>query len=259
MDRLSALDASFLYGETPESPMHVAGLAIFDPPPADTNIFAAFRDHLKSRLHLVPFFERKLALAPIQLDHPVWVSRRQSRSRISFPPRLLAEAGNARAARDPGGATAHDPARSQPTALAVLCDRGSGERRLRGLHQDAPRWHRRRRGHGCASYHIRHLARSGTGATALPDNQGQQASRALRADPRFLRQVLHPAAGVLSVVARYRQSDRESGTTRYGGFGEPTSPASRSHRKPFSMRRCRASDHLQPAPSRFAKRRRSPS
>ena len=34
MDRLSALDASFLYGETPESPMHVAGLAIFEPPPA---------------------------------------------------------------------------------------------------------------------------------------------------------------------------------------------------------------------------------
>jgi diacylglycerol O-acyltransferase / wax synthase len=73
MDRLSALDASFLYGETPESPMHVAGLAIFDPAPAGTDVLATFRDHLKSRLHLVPFFERKLALAPIQLDHPVWV------------------------------------------------------------------------------------------------------------------------------------------------------------------------------------------
>jgi diacylglycerol O-acyltransferase / wax synthase len=73
MDRLSALDASFLYGETPESPMHVAGLAIFGPVPADTDIFAMFRNHLKSRLHLVPFFERKLALAQIQLDHPVWV------------------------------------------------------------------------------------------------------------------------------------------------------------------------------------------
>ncbi len=73
MDRLSALDASFLYGETPESPMHVAALAIFDPPPADTDVFAIFRDHLKSLLHLIPFFERKLALTPIQLDHPVWV------------------------------------------------------------------------------------------------------------------------------------------------------------------------------------------
>lgn len=73
MDRLSALDASFLYGETPESPMHVAGLAIFGPAPDGTDVFAAFRDHLRSRLHLVPFFQRKLALTPIQLDHPVWV------------------------------------------------------------------------------------------------------------------------------------------------------------------------------------------
>lgn len=74
MERLSALDASFLYGETPESPMHVAGLAIFEPPPAGTDVFAAFRDHLASRLHLVPFFQRKLVLTPIQLDHPVWVA-----------------------------------------------------------------------------------------------------------------------------------------------------------------------------------------
>lgn len=73
MDRLSALDASFLYGETPESPMHVAGLAIFEPPRPDIDVFAMFRDHLKNRLHLVPFFERKLAVAPIQLDHPVWI------------------------------------------------------------------------------------------------------------------------------------------------------------------------------------------
>ena len=52
MDRLSALDASFLYGETPESPMHVAGLAIFEPPSSGSDVFAAFRDHLKNRLHL---------------------------------------------------------------------------------------------------------------------------------------------------------------------------------------------------------------
>jgi diacylglycerol O-acyltransferase len=72
MDRLSALDASFLYGETPESPMHVAGLAIFAPVAPDKEIFSLFRDHIKDRLHLLPFFQRKLALAPIQLDHPVW-------------------------------------------------------------------------------------------------------------------------------------------------------------------------------------------
>ena len=72
MDRLSALDASFLYGETPETPMHVAGLAIFDPPPAGVKPYDAFRDHIRARLHLLPFFHRKLTLSPIQLDHPVW-------------------------------------------------------------------------------------------------------------------------------------------------------------------------------------------
>ena len=72
MDRLSALDASFLYGETPETPMHVAGLAIFDPPPAGVKPFDAFREHIRARLHLLPFFHRKLTLSPIQLDHPVW-------------------------------------------------------------------------------------------------------------------------------------------------------------------------------------------
>lgn len=73
MDRLSALDASFLYGETPETPMHVAGLAICEPPPEGVKPFEAFRDHIRQRLHLLPFFHRKLALSPIQLDHPVWI------------------------------------------------------------------------------------------------------------------------------------------------------------------------------------------
>jgi diacylglycerol O-acyltransferase len=73
MERLSALDASFLYGETPETPMHVAGLGIFDKAPEGTNVFEAFRDHIRARLHLLPFFHRKLALSPIQLDHPVWI------------------------------------------------------------------------------------------------------------------------------------------------------------------------------------------
>ncbi len=72
MDRLAALDASFLYGETPETPMHIAGLAIFDPPPPGVKPFDVFREHIRARLHLLPFFHRKLTLSPIQLDHPVW-------------------------------------------------------------------------------------------------------------------------------------------------------------------------------------------
>ena len=127
MDRLSALDASFLYGETPESPMHVAGLAILEPPAVGPDVFAVFRDHLKSRLHLVPFFERKLALTPIQLDHPVWVHDDNLDLDYHFRHVSLPkpETRNAGAAGNAGCAAAHDPARSFTTPLAVLRNRGS--------------------------------------------------------------------------------------------------------------------------------------
>jgi WS/DGAT/MGAT family acyltransferase len=73
MERLSGLDASFLYGETPETPTHTAPLWVFAPPPDGKSPFESFREHIKARLHLLPFFNRKLMLSPIQLDHPVWV------------------------------------------------------------------------------------------------------------------------------------------------------------------------------------------
>jgi WS/DGAT/MGAT family acyltransferase len=73
MERLSGLDASFLYGETPETPTHTAPLWIFEAPPEGKSPFESFREHIKARLHLLPFFHRKLVLSPIQFDHPVWI------------------------------------------------------------------------------------------------------------------------------------------------------------------------------------------
>jgi WS/DGAT/MGAT family acyltransferase len=73
MERLSTLDASFLYMETPETPMHVAGLGIFAPPPAGADVFKTFHDHIAARLHLLPFFERKLNAIPASVDNPVWI------------------------------------------------------------------------------------------------------------------------------------------------------------------------------------------
>jgi WS/DGAT/MGAT family acyltransferase len=73
MERLSGLDASFLYGETPETPTHTAPLWIFEPIPQGKSAFESFREHIRERLHLLPFFQRKLVLSPIQLDHPVWI------------------------------------------------------------------------------------------------------------------------------------------------------------------------------------------
>lgn len=74
MERLSGLDASFLYFETPSMHMHVAMTAIFDPSTMPGGYdFATIKDFIASRLHLVPPFRRRVVSVPFQLNHPVWV------------------------------------------------------------------------------------------------------------------------------------------------------------------------------------------
>ena len=74
MTRLKGLDASFLYFETPETPMHVAGLTLFDLPDSYRGRFhQVYRDFLATRLDLAPIFRRKLANTTLALDHPSWV------------------------------------------------------------------------------------------------------------------------------------------------------------------------------------------
>lgn len=74
MDRLSGLDASFLYLETPEQLMHVCGVLILDPStmPAGYS-FPAVRATLESRVRKVAQFTRKIRRVPLDLGHPVWV------------------------------------------------------------------------------------------------------------------------------------------------------------------------------------------
>ncbi|QIG42985.1 wax ester/triacylglycerol synthase family O-acyltransferase [Nocardioides anomalus] len=74
MDRLSGLDASFLYLETPAQLMHVCGLIVLDPAtmPGPYS-FRAFRDGIEERVRDVPDFTRKLRRVPLGLDHPIWV------------------------------------------------------------------------------------------------------------------------------------------------------------------------------------------
>ncbi|MBA2523492.1 MAG: wax ester/triacylglycerol synthase family O-acyltransferase, partial [Solirubrobacterales bacterium] len=69
-DRLTGLDASFLHLERDGAHMHVASTLIFDGPAPD---YADFRDHLASRLHLVPRFRQKLRFVPLEQGRPVWV------------------------------------------------------------------------------------------------------------------------------------------------------------------------------------------
>jgi diacylglycerol O-acyltransferase / wax synthase len=74
MDRLSAVDASFLYMETPETPMNIGSLTIFAPPPdPSVDVFQSFRDHTVARLDLLPSYRRRLQMFPLRLVDPVWI------------------------------------------------------------------------------------------------------------------------------------------------------------------------------------------
>jgi diacylglycerol O-acyltransferase len=69
LDRLTALDASFLAQEHEASHMHVGAVLFFaGPAPA----YDAFADHIRSRLHLVPRYRQKLTLPPLETGRPVW-------------------------------------------------------------------------------------------------------------------------------------------------------------------------------------------
>jgi diacylglycerol O-acyltransferase / wax synthase len=72
--KLSSMDASFLYLETPEMPMHVGSMAIFRlPEDYQGNFFEDFKAMIASRLHLAPILKARLEKAPLDIDHPSWV------------------------------------------------------------------------------------------------------------------------------------------------------------------------------------------
>jgi len=74
-ERLTALDASFLYLERPAMHMHVAGLAVLDPSarPDGRLRFDDVASVMASRLHLAPRFRQKVVTVPFDLGLPLWV------------------------------------------------------------------------------------------------------------------------------------------------------------------------------------------
>ena len=75
MKPLSGLDGAFLHLETPDTPMHVASLHLFDLPEGYRGDFHAdIKRQMRRRLHLAPIFQRKLAPMPLQFANPAWVS-----------------------------------------------------------------------------------------------------------------------------------------------------------------------------------------
>ena len=72
--KLSSMDASFLYLETPEMPMHIGSMAIFRLPENYAgNFFEEFKAMIASRVHIAPILQSRLEKAPLDIDHPSWV------------------------------------------------------------------------------------------------------------------------------------------------------------------------------------------
>ena len=76
MRQLTGLDASFLYLETPNAPMHISGLAIYDPStaPGGKVRFKQIIDNTVRRIKRLPTLSMRLVTVPFGLDHPYWVS-----------------------------------------------------------------------------------------------------------------------------------------------------------------------------------------
>jgi WS/DGAT/MGAT family acyltransferase len=75
MEQLSPMDASFLYFETANAPMHIGSVAIYDQSTVKGGILG-FKEILKNyeaRLHLARSFRQRIVRVPLSLDHPYWL------------------------------------------------------------------------------------------------------------------------------------------------------------------------------------------
>jgi WS/DGAT/MGAT family acyltransferase len=72
-ERLSALDVSFLYLESPTTAMHVGSVATFEPPPDEAFDYDAFCALVAKRISLVPRYRQKVRWVPGHIANPVWV------------------------------------------------------------------------------------------------------------------------------------------------------------------------------------------
>ena len=70
MQRMSPLDASFLFLENDNQPMHIGGVAIFEgPAPSHEEVVQL----LTSKLHLVPRYRQKVKFLPLGVGLPGWI------------------------------------------------------------------------------------------------------------------------------------------------------------------------------------------
>lgn len=98
MQRLSGLDAGFLYMETPTLHMHTLKVAVLEPPAGGGDPPLDWvRARIAERLHLLPVFRRRVVEVPFRFHHPVWIEDPDFAIEHHVRTVRVAEPGDARA------------------------------------------------------------------------------------------------------------------------------------------------------------------
>jgi diacylglycerol O-acyltransferase len=66
---ISGMDATFLYTETPTSPMNIGSVIVIE----GSLDFQTFKDTVHSRIHQFPKLHQRLIYVPMSIDYPYWV------------------------------------------------------------------------------------------------------------------------------------------------------------------------------------------
>lgn len=70
MERLHALDAEFLHLENSVTPMHIAGVCVFEGPVPSFDDLTAL---VRGKLHLIPRYRQRVRALPLEIGRPIWV------------------------------------------------------------------------------------------------------------------------------------------------------------------------------------------
>ena len=243
LDRLTAVDASFLTNETSSSHMHVGAILIFEGPPP---LYVDLVEHVRGRLSQVPRFRQRLVVPPLEAGRPLWADDVNFNLTYHIRHTGAARAGRRGAAEAARRARLLPAARPLQAALGAVAGAGAGARPLRDPDQDPPRDGRRhlRRRH-------RHRAlrpRAGAGAAARVETTGRRArSRARsswsRAGPSDL------AAAPLKLAERAVEAVRnpETAARRMAEAPGGGRRGGRRLRRPGARRAAEPADRAAPA------------
>ncbi|HVF89108.1 MAG TPA: wax ester/triacylglycerol synthase family O-acyltransferase [Blastocatellia bacterium] len=86
--QLTSMDATFLYFEKKEAPMHIGSVSVFE----GEIPFDKFVENVRSKLHMLPRYQQKVVPDPFNIGHPTWefdsnfdIDRHIFRLRIDAP------------------------------------------------------------------------------------------------------------------------------------------------------------------------------